>query len=137
MKTKNIFKTKDDILMFVHWIVILKLQLIPKSTKKLETQNGCCCLGTACYLTIPTKNLLINNVNDLLLGCYPDKQVHAPDWLKDINNDFNKRHPERNLLSRLNDYGYSHPKIANILIEMYKKELGAFYYELKKCFKIK
>ncbi len=131
---KTIFKTKNDLLMFIHWIIVLKMEIIPKTTKRLEDENGCCCLGVGCYVTIPSKKLVTEN--NQLIGTHPQLENNAPDWLINININFSKRYG--NSLTFLNDAEkLTHSQIADALIEAYKPELGEYYNELKETFKRK
>lgn len=99
------------------WIAALDSGEYEQTKGCLEDRKGYCCLGVACKVLIPKnkQNLIMDTY---LNGSMPDDQDHAPEWLKEISNDF--RDKTGNLLDVLNDdKGYTFTEIATLLELVY------------------
>ena len=98
------------------WCDALRGGEYKQDRKTLQTQNGFCCLGVACKVFIPRGKLA--KMNSLLGGELPNDQRYSPNWLKDINDDFNDK--TRVELTMLNDSGnYNFNEIADLLEAVY------------------
>src|SRR5688572_13814329 len=76
-----------------------------------------CCLGVGCMVFIPEEKL-IRNGGSRLDGGFPKAQPSAPDWLKNINDDFCKKTGKK--LSKLNDsLEFDFDEIADLLELVY------------------
>jgi hypothetical protein len=128
----KLLKTKQDKEEFMMWIAFLQAGVFEKGHNKLDDGYGVCCLGVGCIITIPEHKLITKFVEwsgkDRILGGVPKDQLFAPNWLKAINEDFQRRTGMS--LSRLNDGkafnhsdSLSHPEIADKLLEVYGHEL--------------
>jgi hypothetical protein len=115
---KKLLRSKKDKEQFMTWVAFLQAGVFKKATRALQTEEGHCCLGVACELTVG--NLKIK-YNDWMAGEFPTAQ-NAPRWVRDVNNDF-KNKGGLSILSDLNDNGWSHKRIATKLLEVYAKEL--------------
>lgn len=123
----KLLKTAKDKEQFLTWVAFLKAGVFKKAKGALEHNARYCCLGVGCLLTIPEKNLELEEIDSKSLhGALPNEQEFAPNWLRDINDDFDMR-TGRNL-SELNDGSFgckmiSHNKIADKLLKVYGHEL--------------
>ena len=102
---------------FKVWITALRSGQFKQGENYLQNENGYCCLGVACLVTIPKRKLETDDMQ-FIIGAIPEDQQHAPKWLKDINEDFYEKtgHP----LTIINDSGkYSFDDIADILELVY------------------
>lgn len=82
------------------WINALYSGEFKQSCYQLQNQTGYCCLGVGCKVLIPIKKLSFDT--DFLNGDMPCKQRFAPEWLKHISEDFEKR--TGTSLTYLNDF---------------------------------
>lgn len=98
---------------FKLWIAALDSGKYKQAKYYLQQNDAHCCLGVACELFIPE-----DKIKRLLPGCQmygqrPADQPAAPEWLKEINNDFTEKAKVDIPLTMLNDtgiaYGYLHP----------------------------
>src|ERR1700677_990029 len=97
------------------WIDQLRSGKFSQGTGQLQSSAGFCCLGVACKVLIPNEKVKFaieydttydddeGFESDLMSGELPDAQEHAPDWLKNINDDFCSRTGKS--LDELNDHG--------------------------------
>lgn len=124
-----LLNTKQDKKEFLKWIEALRSGKYPQGKNSLQSAKGYCCLGVACVILIPKNKLVIGSDNRLRYS-FPYQQIHAPDWLKQINDNF-MLHSSRVIQSfrslfELNDkLNYTFTQIADILMETYKEELDA------------
>jgi hypothetical protein len=101
---------------FKKWIEALDSGEYKQTRGILQNVNGYCCLGVACRVLIPENNLRKNG--DMLYGVIPDYQPSSPDWLMDINADFERKTLKD--LTALNDhYGFTFSEIATCLELVY------------------
>ncbi len=68
------------------WTEALRSGEYNQCQNQLQFGDSFCCLGVACDIFI-TENANLNDRGQLK-GCYPMEQPNAPQWLKDINKDF-------------------------------------------------
>jgi hypothetical protein len=111
--------TLTDIEQIKQWIAALRSGEYPQGQLTLQSNEGYCCLGVACKVLIP-EDELITDADGKLYGPFPYSQPAAPQWLKEINDDYGRT--RMNTLSELNDskeYQKSFKEIANILEETY------------------
>jgi hypothetical protein len=99
---------------FQQWIAALDSGEYRQTTGKLQRQEGYCCLGVGCKVLIKTPLL----VDRLLLGGFPERQPNAPQWLKEIDDDF-ARLTGRTLSCLNDDHGYTFPEIVTMLELVY------------------
>lgn len=81
--------TKEQI---EQWVSALRSGKYKQTKGALQNQDGYCCLGVACDLFIPQYKLdCFTNLDGSLeiTGEMPRHQQHAPDWLREISDDFN------------------------------------------------
>jgi hypothetical protein len=98
------------------WIDALRSGEYKQIKGKLNNLDGYCCLGVACKVLIPNEKL--NLVGEIILGSFVHDQINAPQWLRDINVDFESK--TGITLSMLNDKnGASFNEIADILEKTY------------------
>jgi hypothetical protein len=97
------------------WIAALDSGEFKQARGALQSEYGHCCLGVGCRLFVPEKKL--RTFDGVLRGKVPVDQPAAPEWLVAINGDFFKRTGE--MLSSLNDRGYTFPEIATLLELVY------------------
>src|SRR5437899_9420914 len=83
------------------WAKALRSGEYKQSKGMLNNREGYCCLGVACKIFIPENKLEL--WNDLIVGNFPEEQKYSPQWLKDINDNFERRSGLS--LSVLNDTG--------------------------------
>jgi hypothetical protein len=69
------------------WVKALRSGEYSQCRDQLQTTSGHCCLGVACEVFI--RNPI--RENRLLKGVTPEEQLFAPKWLKQINDDFDKK----------------------------------------------
>jgi hypothetical protein len=118
---KNLLKTKKDKAQFKKWINALRSGKYQQTQGALQDFDGYCCLGVACKVLIP-KNELKLQANKLLKGFLPNYQSKAPEWLKQIDRDFQIETTK--FLTTLNDnYDYSFDEIADLLEIIYIHEI--------------
>lgn len=120
------------------WIAALRSGKYKQTNEALQDTKGYCCLGVACDLFIPEDKLLKNY--GIIAGGMPNQQEYAPEWLKEINADFEKRSfNKRNLNKRvalvtLNDKRkYTFKEIAAALEATYVKPTLANFNTLVKA----
>lgn len=85
----------------------------------LQSGTAYCCLGVGCRVLIP-EHLIIkkDKKTKAMAGGFPESQPRAPQWLKRINDDFEKNTGRR--LSTLNDTDkLTFPEIATLLELVY------------------
>ncbi len=101
------------------WVKALRSGKYKQASESLQFGNRFCCLGVACKLFIPPEKLIMDEqASTTLFGGLPDQQKNAPQWLKDINDDF--LFETRNTLSYLNDSeGLTFNEIADVLEAVY------------------
>ena len=75
------------------WIKALRSGKYKQGKASLQSAEGFCCLGVACDIFIPQDKKILSGANRMT-GTFPNYQLHAPEWLKKINNDF----AEKNLI---------------------------------------
>lgn len=107
---------------FNRWLRALYEQELPQSQRRLQNQDGYCCLGVGCKVLIPKKKYRLAD-GCFLYGNYPDAQNDAPDWLKDINDDFYKKTDKFTLALLNDDKGFTHPEIAMLLDLVYNYKI--------------
>lgn len=102
---------------FKQWVAALDSGEYKQGKGKLHNENNeYCCLGVACKITIPKH--LIQCSENVISGGLPSIQRAAPQWLREINDDFNDK--TNKSLSSLNDEdGYTFPEIATLLELVY------------------
>lgn len=97
------------------WIAALDSGEYKQGERKLQSGSKYCCFGVGCLILIPkSKRLYYGNKLD---GTHAGSQPFAPDWLKEINNDFRRKTDM--FLTDLNDMGYSFSEIATLLELVY------------------
>jgi len=115
---------------FRKWIKALKSGRYKQTTGTLNDKDGYCCLGVACKILIPKNKWKYQTKMDentgeeteipYLEGDMPNYQKYAPTWLKEINDDIQKRREDGNSLDVLNDTEkYNFKEIAKALEEAY------------------
>jgi hypothetical protein len=98
------------------WITALRSGEYKQGKRRLQSNEGYCCLGVACKLFIPEDQLELDN--GYLIGSLPIEHANAPQWLKKINPDFRVKTGKH--LSTLNDEeGLSFDEIADVLEMVY------------------
>jgi hypothetical protein len=100
------------------WIDALRSGNYKQTRKVLQNSKGFCCLGVACDVFIPEdkKNKTIGK--RYLIGNMPTEQPNAPDWLKKMDSDFEKK--TGRYLTSLNDhFKFTFMDIADVLEEVY------------------
>lgn len=117
---KKLLKTKQDKIEFLNFVGFLLADALPQGTNSLQdSHGGYCCLGVGCVVTIPPESI---EGNSRLYGDLPVDQRAAPKWLKELNNNFNKRTGLK--LSHLNDVERNtFPQIGEKLLLVYQGEL--------------
>lgn len=103
------------------WVAALRSGNFEQGDGRLESNGKYCCLGLACILFIPKEKRRVRSFGSLM-GGYPMEQPFAPDWLKDINDDFGSKHKRSYTLSTLNDDGMSFEGIADLIETEYIPE---------------
>jgi hypothetical protein len=84
-------ETDINLEQFEVWIEALRSGNYPQTKSTLQDEVGFCCLGVACHVLIPD-NLRNKDNNGRLVGPGPaSSQQNAPDWLKNINMDFDDK----------------------------------------------
>lgn len=94
---------------FNKWIKALRSGEYGQTTYCLEDRVGMCCLGVACDVLIPEKFKV--RVDGYLDGTLPNEQPKAPEWIKEISENFQKITDID--LWRLNDNNYDENKSEN------------------------
>lgn len=112
---------KIDLEQLKVWIEALRSGNYPQTIGALEDNTGFCCLGVGCKVLIPENQILYKEgklKTKLIAGGDPITQDHAPQWLKEINDDFELKHGKS--LINLNDKDKeSFETIANLLEKYY------------------
>lgn len=72
---------------FQKWIEALDSGEYSQGRSRLQSKEGYCCLGVACKVLIPENKQILND-NGWLEGGILEAQDDAPEWLKDISDDF-------------------------------------------------
>jgi hypothetical protein len=98
------------------WIAALDSGEYKQGIHRLQSgDNKYCCFGVGCMVFVPkTKRYMYGS---WLSGTHADSQTFAPEWLKEINDDFQKK--TGTFLTDLNDHGYTFPEIATLLELVY------------------
>jgi hypothetical protein len=95
METIQIGDHKVSMDDFNKWLGALRSGKYKQGHGKLETSEGLCCLGVGCKVFIPKESQTIGTkfpaTIGILLGTLPTEQANSPDWLKEINVDFNAK----------------------------------------------
>jgi hypothetical protein len=99
------------------WITALRSGNYNQGKGRLQSEYGYCCLGVACSVLIPEDKQEFNSA-DFLHGRMPDNQPNAPQWLKDIDNDFGIK-TDRTLAELNDNDGLSFNEIADVLEMVY------------------
>lgn len=116
---------------FKRWLEALYEQEFSQTRGVLQDKRGYCCLGVGCELLIQ-KDLKELDDRNFIEGAYPVSQQHAPNWLKNINDDFGDITGSE--LAHLNDGGqkdyrnkllgkFTHPEIAMLLDLVYNHNM--------------
>lgn len=125
--------TNKEVNQLKKWINVLKTTKKKQTQADLQNENGYCCLGIACEALIPKKKLSYeykfgkSKGKKFIAGGMPAMQQHAPEWLKDINSDFQRTndslHPVGliNLNDAAGDKQWSFKEIARALEATYLK----------------
>lgn len=100
---------------FRKWIQALYSGEYTQTDGKLQDKKGFCCLGVGCHVVIPDEKKAYKPGN-LLLGLMPNAQSSAPEWLKEINEDFYSR--TGCYLTELNDSGIDGEPLTHAEIGM-------------------
>lgn len=99
------------------WIAALDSGKFNQCKGALQKENSYCCLGVGCLVVIPEEKLCFKK-DGTLSGIMPSQQINAPNWLKDINVDFNGKTDHS--LWELNDsMDFSFTEIATLLELVY------------------
>lgn len=100
------------------WVKALRSGKYKQSKMELQTPKGYCCLGVACDIFIKKEKKMLSHPTKHLRGVFPTSQPYAPEWLKEIDNDFYEKTGV--LLSILNDFkNYNFMEIADMLEAVY------------------
>lgn len=98
------------------WIAALDSGDYKQGTECLQDTYGYCCLGVGCKVLINKRKQ--NMILERLVGNFPEDQPNAPQWLKEINSDFqNKTGTSLDALNDIEDYTF--PEIATLLELVY------------------
>lgn len=107
------------------WCEALRSGKYKQTRGFLHDSDGYCCLGVACKVFIPQKDLTMSG-DGTMLGCTATAQDNAPEWLKGISHKFSyKAGPG---LMTLNDnpaYQLTFDEIADCLEAVYIHEVLA------------
>ena len=111
--------TKQDI---EKWVKALRSEKYNQTRGTLQDSRGYCCLGVACKELIPENKLSF--LNGIMWGELPGEQNCAPEWLIEIDDlvSYKSGHP---LTSMNDEYCFSFDQIAEILEDLFIKELGS------------
>ena len=118
---KSFFKSDEEKIQFLDWIGALKSSAFNQTTIYLNDFNGYCCLGVGCVITIPEESIM-KGYGGYIAGLLPDAQRHAPQWLKNINAEYEKR-TKFQLVERNDRDRWSFKEIADDLLRVFKKDL--------------
>lgn len=104
------------------WIAALDSGKYAQCNGHLNINNAYCCLGVGVSVLVKRIDLILIDdgvrENNRILGAFPNAQLKAPMWLKEINGDFERKTGHR--LSVLNDdLGFTFPEIATLLELVY------------------
>lgn len=69
------------------WCEALRSGKYRQGIGSLQSEEGYCCLGVACYIFIPERQKEYSMFGELK-GLTPHHQENAPVWLKQVNLDF-------------------------------------------------
>lgn len=120
--------TKEIFEQIKTWIKALRSGEYKQTSGAMQDKFGYCCLGVGCKITIDPE-LLEVDISGCIRGGYPGSQHHAPEWLKNINSDYEDK--TGLTLVSLNDGGCSFNYIADKLEEVY---IAPYYLEFyKEC----
>lgn len=70
------------------WIDALRFGGYKQTEYTLQDNKGFCCLGVACDIFIPKNKQQKCSFDNYLKGHMPGEQAAAPQWLKQISDDF-------------------------------------------------
>lgn len=106
---------------FKQWIAALRSGLYSQTRDDLQNKAGFCCLGVACIEIIHEDKLETCNIDftDYLIGSTPSDQKNAPEWLKEINNDFHQKTSTNYITSLNDDDKMTFDEIADVLELVY------------------
>jgi hypothetical protein len=97
------------------WIAALDSGEYKQGKFKLQHKDKYCCFGVGCMVIVPkTKRYMYGS---RLYGTHADCQPFAPEWLKQINGNFQNK--TGTFLTDLNDQGYTFSEIATLLELVY------------------
>lgn len=101
------------------WIAALDSGEYKQGKYKLQHGNEYCCIGVACNELITRDNVVFSEqCGNWIGGSLARDQPNAPQWLKDINIDFQRKTGFG--LTDLNDnMGLTFPEIATLLELVY------------------
>src|ERR1044072_7537865 len=103
---------------FKIWIAALRSGEYMQSKDSLNNSLGYCCLGVGVCVLVPHDKIELDSMGLFIDGDYPSEQTHAPQWLKEINDNFLMRYGKYQ--SHLNDIeNLSFNEIADILERTY------------------
>lgn len=105
----------------VKWCAALDNGEYPQGKYKLQSKTGYCCLGVGCKIFTPEDKQRKDEFG-YLVGDTAISQPDAPEWLKDISSDVNRKIGTSLVL--LNDHSnFSFSEIATILELLYIHEI--------------
>jgi hypothetical protein len=125
MSNKTPSPTKEEV---TKWCKALRSGKYKQDQGALQSYDGFCCLGVATKVFVPfhlqNRHKQEYSSNTFLAGCWADEQPHAPEWLKQINDDFEiKTGVSLSTLNdgndNLNNSGYSFNEIADLIEAVY------------------
>jgi len=94
------------------WVKALDSGKYKQCKEKLQRRDTYCCLGVACKIFIPKNKQL--TIDENLYGCLPSSQTNTPEWLRNINDEFESKTDRT--LSALNDFeNFTFSEIATVL----------------------
>jgi hypothetical protein len=111
--------TKKDMKEFKTWMQALRSGKYDQVQGRLQVGSGFCCLGVACEVLIPDHYKEKYPYNQELKGGTPDRQLNAPSWLKDINDDFGMLVREESISTMNDRLKMSFEEIADVLEAVY------------------
>lgn len=119
----TLLKTEQDKIEFLVFVGFLMANVLPQGRLLLQTEAGYCCLGFGCILLIPEDQLRTNKSTNRLAGALVDSQPAAPNWLRDLNGNFESKNG-KSLTQYNDDIRYSFPQIGQLLLDTYTEELN-------------
>ena len=112
--------TKKDLKVIKKWVRAMRSVKFKQTICWLQDENGLCCLGVACMITIPEDKRVLTPIGHLD-GGLPYDQCNVPLWLRRINDDLKEIIKHR--FTCLNDeLDYSFPRIADVIEATYLKD---------------